>query len=157
MWFISSYTINVLFSSCCFVWVWNTRDWEQGAEDIWTPDKGSNWKINRIMRRFLICTRHQMLLGWSHPGFISVCVPPIIVMLFMSSLHDVHEMNSYRAGHVCLSVRLHHSIREPLDGFGWNLVWTYATGVYSKLVLLNFLQLEVPRWQTNELMKWGRH
>jgi hypothetical protein len=24
----------------------------------------------------------------------------------MHSLHDVHEMNAYRAGHVCLSVRM---------------------------------------------------
>jgi hypothetical protein len=40
------------------------------------------------------------------------------------SLHHVHETNACRADHVCLSVRLHDSTREPLDGFGWNLVWT---------------------------------
>jgi hypothetical protein len=42
----------------------------------------------------------------------------------MRSLHNVHEMNAYRAGHVCLSACLHDSTREPLDGFGRNLVWT---------------------------------
>jgi hypothetical protein len=36
----------------------------------------------------------------------------------MCSLQDVHEMNAYKAGYVCLSVRPHDSTREPLDGFG---------------------------------------
>jgi hypothetical protein len=36
----------------------------------------------------------------------------------MRSLHDVLEINAYRAGHVCLSVCPHDSTREPLDGCG---------------------------------------
>jgi hypothetical protein len=38
----------------------------------------------------------------------------------MRSLHDAHEMNAY-SGWSCLSVRI---IRQPLDWFGWNMVWT---------------------------------
>jgi hypothetical protein len=48
----------------------------------------------------------------------------ILNLVITRSLHDLHEMNAYRAGHACLSVCLYDSTREPLDGFGLNLVRT---------------------------------
>jgi hypothetical protein len=36
----------------------------------------------------------------------------------MHSLHDVREIKAKMAGHVRLSVSLHDSTRELLDGFG---------------------------------------
>jgi hypothetical protein len=42
----------------------------------------------------------------------------------MRCLHNAHEMNAYRADHVCLCVCPYDSNRERLDGFEWNLVWT---------------------------------
>jgi hypothetical protein len=33
-------------------------------------------------------------------------IPLGFLFLFMRSLHDVHEMNEYRAPHVCLSIRM---------------------------------------------------
>jgi hypothetical protein len=38
--------------------------------------------------------------------------------VIMRSLHEVHEMIAYRAGHVCLSIRLHDLTGEALNGFG---------------------------------------
>jgi hypothetical protein len=50
--------------------------------------------------------------------------------IIMHSLHDVHEMNTYRAGHVCLSVRM-----IQLENYWFNLdeIWCgcYATGDYQ--------------------------
>jgi hypothetical protein len=40
------------------------------------------------------------------------------LVLITRSLHNVHEINAYRTGHVCLSVCPHDLTREPLDGFG---------------------------------------
>jgi hypothetical protein len=43
---------------------------------------------------------------------------------YYSSLHDVHDMNAYRAGYVSPSVCTHDSTGELLDGIWLNLVWT---------------------------------
>jgi hypothetical protein len=61
--------------------------------------------------------------------------PPVI----MRSLHDAHEMNAYRAGHVCLSVRMIQLDNRWTDV---DEIWygRYATGDYPKIVLFNFLQ-----------------
>jgi hypothetical protein len=78
----------------------------------------------------------------------------------MRSLHDLHEMNTYRAGHVCLSVRLSVHIIQLEN------LWTdvdeicygrYAIGVYPKIVLSNFLQSVIPTWQANKLVRWDRY
>jgi hypothetical protein len=42
-------------------------------------------------------------------------VEPLISAISMTMLHYVHEMNAYRAGLVCLSVRPYDSTQEPLD------------------------------------------
>jgi hypothetical protein len=66
-------------------------------------------------------------------------VDPGSVHTFMRSLHDVHEMNAYRASHVCLSVRI--IILENC----WtdlNKIWygRYVIWDYPKIVIFNFLQ-----------------
>jgi hypothetical protein len=56
--------------------------------------------------------------------------------LFMRSLHDVHEMNAYRAGHVHLSsVRPspHDASREPLDGRIWMKFGMYVLSLEAAL------------------------
>jgi hypothetical protein len=62
-------------------------------------------------------------------------------LCFMRSLQDVHEMNAYVAGHVCLSVRLSVSMVQ-LEKTWTDLdeIWygRYAIGDYPKIVLYNF-------------------
>jgi hypothetical protein len=43
------------------------------------------------------------------------------------------------------------NLRPDLDE-----IWhgCYATGGYPKLILFNFLQLVIPAWWTNELVRW---
>jgi hypothetical protein len=74
----------------------------------------------------------------------------------MRSLHDVHEMNEYRAGHVCLSVRMIHLENHWMD---LDEIWygRYAIGDYLEIVIFDFLQSVIPTWQTNKLVRWDRH
>jgi hypothetical protein len=74
--------------------------------------------------------------------------------IVMRSLHDVHEMNAYGAGYVCLFVR--PSARMIQLRNRWtdlDEIWygRHAIGDYPKIVLLNFLQSVIPTWRTNEL------
>jgi hypothetical protein len=64
----------------------------------------------------------------------------------MHSLNDVHEMNAYRTGHVCLSIcmiQLKNHWTE-LDGIRYR---RYAIGDYHKIVLYNFQQSVIPTWR----------
>jgi hypothetical protein len=56
----------------------------------------------------------------------------------MRSLHDVHETNACRAGHVCLSVRM---IQLESRWTDLDEIWygRHAIGDYPKIVLYNFL------------------
>jgi hypothetical protein len=74
----------------------------------------------------------------------------------MRPLHDVHETNAYRAGHVCPSVRM---IKLDNPWTDLNEIWygRYATGDYPKIVLFNFLQSVIPTWRANKLVRWDRH
>jgi hypothetical protein len=42
----------------------------------------------------------------------------------MRSLRDMHELNTYMADHVRLTVCPHDLVQEPLGQFGYYLVWT---------------------------------
>jgi hypothetical protein len=70
---------------------------------------------------------NKFTVPWKRPVPSTQHKNYLSLVITMCSSHDVHEMNAYRAGHVCLSVRLcvcpHNSTREPLNGFGWILVW----------------------------------
>jgi hypothetical protein len=72
--------------------------------------------------------------------------------IFMRSLHDVHEMNAGLVMSVCLSIRM-----IQLESSWTNLdeMWygCYAIGDYPKIVLYNFLQLVIPTWQVNKLVR----
>jgi hypothetical protein len=76
--------------------------------------------------------------------------------IIMCSLHDVHELNSRRADRVCPSVRM-----IQLENRWTDLDEIYygrcAIRVYPKIVLLiNFLQLVIPAWRTDEHVRWDR-
>jgi hypothetical protein len=67
-------------------------------------------------------------------------------MLFMHSLHSLHEINTYRAGHVCLYVRPSGCVSAFLqlenywtDFYG---IWYghYAIEDYPKNILFSLLQ-----------------
>jgi hypothetical protein len=78
----------------------------------------------------------------------------------MRSLHNVHGMNAYRAGHVCLFVR--PSVRMVQLENSWtdlDEIWygDYAIGDYPKIVLLNFLKSVISTWRKNKLVRWDRH
>jgi hypothetical protein len=62
--------------------------------------------------------------------------PALLIMLF---LYDAHEINAYRAGHACLSVRM-VQLENCLTDLDEILYERLAIGIYSKVVLLNFLQ-----------------
>jgi hypothetical protein len=57
----------------------------------------------------------------------------------MHSLHDLHEVKAYRAGHVCLFVCMIQLENRWMD---LDEIWYghYAIGDYPKIVLFNFLQ-----------------
>jgi hypothetical protein len=57
----------------------------------------------------------------------------------MCSLHNVHEMNTYMAGHACLSICMIQLENRWMD---LEEIWYghYAIGDYPKIVLYNFLQ-----------------
>jgi hypothetical protein len=67
-------------------------------------------------------------------------------------------MNTNRAGHVCLFVRLS---TIQLDNHWTDLdeIWYghYAIGDYPKIVILNFLQSVIPTSRTKKLVRWDRH
>jgi hypothetical protein len=71
-------------------------------------------------------------------------------------LHNVHEINAYRAGHVCLSVHMIQLKNRWMDldkiSYGH-----YATGDYPKIIIYNLLQSVIPTWRANKLVRWGRH
>jgi hypothetical protein len=76
----------------------------------------------------------------------------------------MHEMNAYRAGHVCLSVRL--SVRLSIRMIQFENHWTdldelwygrYVIGDYPKIVHYNFLQSVIPIWRAKKLERWNRH
>jgi hypothetical protein len=77
-------------------------------------------------------------------------------MLFSGSLHDVYEMNTNRASHVCLSVRM---IQLENRWTYLDEIWfgPHVIGDYLKIVLLNFLQSVIPPWRTSKLVRWARH
>jgi hypothetical protein len=76
----------------------------------------------------------------------------IKIMLIMRSLHD---MNAYSADYVCLSINM---IQLKNCWIDIDEIWygLYAIGVYPKILLFNFLQLVIPIWWTNELVRWDR-
>jgi hypothetical protein len=55
----------------------------------------------------------------------------------MRSLHDVHEMNAYRADHVRLSVRM-IQLENRCTDLDEICQGRYAVGVHPKIVLDNF-------------------
>jgi hypothetical protein len=52
---------------------------------------------------------------------------------------------------VCLSICLHDSTQEPRDEIWYGC---YAIEAHPKLVPFNFLQLVIPAWRANELVRW---
>jgi hypothetical protein len=62
-------------------------------------------------------------------------------------------MNAYRAGHICLSVRViqFENRWADLDEIWYGL---YAIGVYPEIVPLNVLRSVIPTWRTNKLVRW---
>jgi hypothetical protein len=72
----------------------------------------------------------------------------------MRSLHDVHEMNAYRARHVYVRMIQLKDRWTDLDEIWYG---RYAIGDYPKIVLYNFLQSVMPAWPANELVRWDRH
>jgi hypothetical protein len=57
----------------------------------------------------------------------------------MRSLHDMHEVNAYRAGYVCLSVRMIQLVNRWTH-LGEIWYGRYAIGGYPKIVHLYFLR-----------------
>jgi hypothetical protein len=88
------------------------------------------------------------------------CRKKIIVQFslyyLLCSLHGVHEMNTYRADHVCLSVRM-IQLENCWTDFAEIWCRLYAIGGYHKIFLFNFLQSLLSTWRTHELVRWERH
>jgi hypothetical protein len=74
----------------------------------------------------------------------------------MRSLYNLYEVNAYTTDRVCLSVRV---IQLQKGWTDFVEIWyvRYAIGVCPKIVLLKFLQLVLPTWQKNELLRWDLH
>jgi hypothetical protein len=77
----------------------------------------------------------------------------------MSSLHEVHGINAYTAGHVCLSVRPYIRMIQLENHWTYlDKIWygVCAIGEYRKIVLFNFLQSLITKWRTKKLVRWDR-
>jgi hypothetical protein len=72
--------------------------------------------------------------------------------IFVCSLRDVQEMRACRADHVCLSVYVFENRWTDLDEIWYG---HYDIGVYSKIVLSDFLQSVVSTLWTNGLLRWA--
>jgi hypothetical protein len=77
---------------------------------MWKNSIERSYQINRIFR--IGSTSILALSDKRHLPSLHALVGRQFFIL--CSLHNVHEMNAYRAGHVCL----HDSTRELLAGFG---------------------------------------
>jgi hypothetical protein len=64
----------------------------------------------------------------------------------MCYLHDVHEVSTYRAGPVCLSMRMIH-LKDCWTDLGEISYGFYAIVVYSKIVHFDFLHSITPAHQ----------
>jgi hypothetical protein len=73
----------------------------------------------------------------------------------MRPFHDVHEMNAYRAGHVCLPVGM-IQFKKCWTDFDEISYRRYAFGACPKVILLSFLQ-SISTWRTNILVRWDQH
>jgi hypothetical protein len=71
----------------------------------------------------------------------------------MSSLEYVHEKNTYRADHVCLSILPHDSTQEPPHRLDEIWYGRYVIGVSPKIIIFNFLQSVTLICRLNKL--WG--
>jgi hypothetical protein len=76
--------------------------------------------------------------------------------LIVCSLHDVHELNTCRADHVCPSVCA-FQLEDCWTDFDETCYGHYTIGGWPELILLNFLQLVIPTWQIHESVKLEWH
>jgi hypothetical protein len=79
----------------------------------------------------------------------TVCASSVV----MRYSHDVHETNTCRADHVCLSVRTIQLEKWRVD-FDEMRYGRNASADYPMLVLFNFLQSAIPTWRTDVLVRW---
>jgi hypothetical protein len=68
----------------------------------------------------------------------------------MLSLHDVHEVNKYRAGRFCLSVCVYAWLNyELLNGFVRYFLWKLYHWSFLKILLFDFVQSVIKQCGTN--------
>jgi hypothetical protein len=68
----------------------------------------------------------------------------------MLSLHDVHEVNKYRAGRFCLSVCVYAWLNyELLNGFVWYFLWKLCHWSFLKILFFDFVQSIIKQCGTN--------
>jgi hypothetical protein len=60
-------------------------------------------------------------------------------------------MNTYRVGHVCLSAWFNPAAGQIQMKFGMVVIPLETT---YKIMLVSFLQLIIPAWQTNRHVRW---
>jgi hypothetical protein len=72
------------------------------------------------------------------------------LLFTIRSLHNVHEINTHRAGNVCLSVRM-IQLENRWTDLDENWYGRYAIGRYP--LTPNFLQSTIQTWRTNELVR----
>lgn len=70
--------------------------------------------------------------------------------------HNAYEMNTYRDGYLCLSVRVFQLENRCTD---LDKLWygRYVIGHYSKNLLFNLLLSIMPTWRINKLILWIRY
>jgi hypothetical protein len=79
-----------------------------------------------------------------------------VKLVIVRYLHDVHEMNAHRAGRVCLSAHI-FQLKNRWKDLNETSHGRYATGIYPKIALSDFLQSVIPTWRTNKLVRWDQH
>jgi hypothetical protein len=77
----------------------------------------------------------------------------LYVLHIILSLHDVYEINTFCADHVCLSVCQRDQLENHWTDLDGILYGRFAIGGHPKLVHFNFLQLVISTWRTSELVR----
>jgi hypothetical protein len=99
-----------------------------------TPNKGS--------KEWTLCAEVKQL--WVRNGELNNLNSSRIIMC---SFQDVHEMNAYRAGCICLSTFF------KFTNFCKKCYGHYAIGGYPKLVRFIVLQSAMPIWRTQSFFQ----
>jgi hypothetical protein len=114
------------------------------------PSSGMIYKLHETNNDIFISHCFQCTVPLVCVHICMVIFVNIFSSIIMHSLYEANKMNTYRVGHVCLSV---HMIQpeNQWTALGEICLGVCVTGVYPKIIIFNFLPLVIIKWWTKNL------